>query len=90
MGKLINKWLTIAILCFLFPFIFGLPSLIGQIFCLINYFKFIKIQNQSWDSFQIKKIKWIRWLSLNGLIFSLSFTIYYLIALFSGAFISFF
>jgi hypothetical protein len=78
--KSINGNLVLAGFSVLFGWFFGLPALAAGIVA------FRSVKTQTADK-NVKKRKWLHRLSITGIAFSSLFTLYYLLALFTGAFI---
>jgi hypothetical protein len=82
----LNIAFFLALSSVLFCWFFGLPGLVAAIFALLNLLK-LRNSKRSSKGLIAFKLKWGYFLAWSGVGLSLIFTVYYSIALFTGAFI---
>ena len=83
----LNLAFFLAIASVVFCWLFGLPSLAAGIFSLRSLIMLRKGKKPNTKTFAGFKLKWGYLFAWSGIVFSVVFTVYYVLALISGAFV---
>lgn len=83
----INRTLLLAVLSLLLCWFYGIPALAAGLLSLRDSRKFAGAKKQLKPA-TLKKLQWAKQIGWAGTGFATVFTVFYLLALFSGAFIS--